>query len=92
MICLDSFRIPVSDSLGHWKLEATGDELALGGRKLYALTEEGELVKKASKGANLSLDAIRYIAQGGTVEWENSAPSFNITTQARFVNRKIKAT
>ncbi len=79
-------------ALGAWDLEAEGDRLAIGGKKLYALTSGGKVVKTATKGARLSCDDIFKIARGGAVKWRNDAPSFNRTGGTTFIERTIRAT
>lgn len=64
--------------LGAWKHEATGNQIAIGGKKLYALMNNDECIKKASKGANLHPLAIFSIARGDTIEDRQDAPTFKI--------------
>lgn len=77
--------------LGAWKLEGSGDTIAIAGKKMYALTNTGETIKKAHKGAKLSAAQIFRIASGGVEYWRNSAPSFSIKKPAHFVERKIQS-
>lgn len=79
--------------IGAWKTEANGDMVAIGGKKLYALSQNGAPVKMASKGANLSYTDIVTAASGGTVTDTRAAPSFSVATPSgRFISRSIKAT
>jgi hypothetical protein len=80
-----------SATLGAWKLEATGDLLAIGGKKLYALRRGKDAIKSASKGVRLSDAQIFDIARGKTVQWHNDAPTFSLGNQPRFVHRKIQS-
>jgi hypothetical protein len=78
--------------LGAWKLEATGDTLALCGKKLYALKSGREHVKTASKGVVMSGGEIFSLAKGKSFTWENSAPSFTLGKNVvSFTQRKILA-
>ena len=78
--------------LGAWKLEAVGNSLAIAGKKLYAVFEDIECVKQASKGAKLTPDQIKTIAQGGKVMFENPVPNFKLDGSTQFINRTLKAT
>lgn len=66
------------ERLGAWKHEATGNQIAIGGKKLYALMDGDKCIKKASKGANLHPLAIFSIARGDTIEDRQDAPTFKI--------------
>jgi hypothetical protein len=81
-----------ASTLGAWKLEKTGDRLAVAGKKLYALFDGDKTVKLASKGARLTGDQITHVANGGTVEWQSMAPKFKLDGQHIFVERKINRT
>ena len=78
-----------STKLGSWKLEAIGTELAIAGKKLYALKNGDKLVKKAHKGALLNAADIYKLARGGTAVWRNAAPSFSLAKGASFVEREL---
>lgn len=94
LICerLGSGLVQSETELGAWKLEASGDEVAIAGKKLYALFDKGELVKSASKGVKLNGAEIREVAMGGTVLWQNDAPNFSLLGGTRFVSRRAKST
>ena len=47
--------VPVSDELGHWKIEAVCDKVVIAGRKLYAISKDGRTVKAAAKGYSLDM-------------------------------------
>lgn len=79
-------------ALGAWKLEAQGDTIAIAGKKLYALRQNGKFVKGASKGAILTDSDIWAIARGESVHWKSDAPAFSLGNQPRFVDRKIQST
>lgn len=94
--------------LGAWKHEATGSIIAIGGKKLYALVEDDQCIKKASKGANLPPMAIFSIARGDTIETRNDAPTFKLggkttvgedgvikrtaNAEHQFISRRIRRT
>lgn len=85
--------VPMDDrALGAWKYEGTGNRLALGGKKLYALFEGREPVKWASKGVHVEPHEIEAIAQGASIVWANDAPNFSLTGSVSFVKRTAKAT
>lgn len=75
--------------LGAWDLEATGDKLAIAGKKLYALYKDKECVKMASKGAKLEPKDILKVASGHQVVWESDAPNFKINGDVNFTKRRI---
>jgi DNA polymerase type B, organellar and viral len=88
--------------LGHWALEKTGTQMAIAGKKLYALMDDDICVKKASKGCNLNPLAIFQIARGDTVETRNDSPSFKLGVPGKsksdaifshvFIERNISRT
>ena len=92
IIC-ESLDLPHDPSaLGAWKLEASGNSIAIAGKKLYALRDaSGKYVKLASKGVRLTGSIIFDLARGGVAEWENDAPSFSIKKDPTFIRRKIVA-
>lgn len=88
--------------LGAWGLEATGDMCAIAGKKLYAVFNEEQEVKKASKGVRLTAVEIARVAKGETVEYANPVPKFSLkrnlkdspdaSFSADFISRKISRT
>jgi hypothetical protein len=87
-----------NSELGAWKLEATGDEFFLAGKKLYALYKKGKpLVDKnnneyiASKGVRLNAEQIREVALGGEIIFKFDAPTFKLTGKTEFTVRRIKS-
>lgn len=76
--------------LGAWKLEARGSEIAVAGKKLYALKDDtGKIVKKAHKGALIGGAAIYELARGGSVTWESESPTFSMARGVGFIARKL---
>lgn len=91
IIC-ESLDQPLDETaLGAWKLEATGDTIAVVGKKMYALKAGNKYVKTASKGVVLSGDEIFGLAGGTDIRWENMAPSFSLKKAPSFIHRKINA-
>ena len=90
IIC-ESFAGTVHDSaLGAWKCEGEADTLAIAGKKLYAAFKGGECIKSANKGVRLTPAEIVRICRGGSVTWQNQAPSFSIANKGgRFVERVL---
>lgn len=88
--------------LGAWKHEFTGSQIAIAGKKLYAVMgdkmnkETGEMeygcLKKASKGTMLNAMAIFMIARGDTCETKNDAPAFKLDGKHQFIHRNIRKT
>lgn len=103
LICED-LPLEIDDAkLGAWKFEGNGDEIAIAGKKLYALFKQGRGEKKASKGANLSFDEIRAVAGGSEIVYKNAAPTFKLGMPAphtysvdqsakSFISRRIRST
>jgi DNA polymerase elongation subunit (family B) len=82
--------IKLSDELGDWKLEDKLTEVRIAGKKLYSIYN-GKEWKTASKGVRIDEKDMKTIIKGGTVEWENQAPSFKVCNSgATFVKRRIK--
>ena len=79
-------------TLGAWKLEFSADEVCIAGKKLYAVFEDGECIKKASKGVRLTGDDIRRVCLGATVEYANPVPKFKLNGDVAFIKRKIQRT
>lgn len=79
-------------ALGGWKLEATGDCVAIGGKKLYAVFNEQEAIKQASKGVRLTALDIMRVCQGETILHQNPVPNFKLDGSAEFVSRNISKT
>ena len=102
IIC-ESFSGNLSDTeLGGWKIEADGDCAAIAGKKLYAIFNGENVLKKASKGCTLSGEEIIQICNGATILYENKVPSFHLHNKgameldgigsADFVKRRIRMT
>ncbi len=91
IICRDMGpSTPIDPStLGAWKLEGTGDRVAVAGKKLYAVFNGSECIKSASKGAIFDGHGIVRIAQGETMQWKNDAPTFSLTKAPSFLERAI---
>lgn len=92
IIC-EALREDLHESkLGAWKLEAKGDQIAIAGKKMYALLNGSEYVKTASKGVVLSGHEIFSLCTGKSQHWKNEAPSFSLgKNRVKFVERTIKS-
>jgi hypothetical protein len=84
--------------LGGWKLEATGDMAAIAGKKLYAIYNKGEAIKKASKGVNLTAQEIVDVCNSKEVLYLNPVPTFKLGRdladmgEKDFISRRINMT
>jgi len=85
IIC-EGFKGELNDTeLGFWALEATGDRVAVAGKKLYTLYNQAELaatgkaIKKASKGVRLEPAEIVAVCNGQEVVYENPVPNFTLS-------------
>lgn len=90
LLC-ESIGEKVGNELGEWKEEVFCDEVAIAGKKMYALFNKSECVKQASKGVRASPDEIRAVAMGEEIEIFNDAPVMRLKG-AKFMSRKIKMT
>jgi DNA polymerase elongation subunit (family B) len=92
IIC-ESFRGELDNkALGGWKLEAEGDRAAIAGKKLYAVFNEKEVLKKASKGVNISALDIVDVCNGKEIVYQNPVPNFKLDGTADFVTRRVNMT
>jgi hypothetical protein len=78
--------------LGAWKLEAEGNCLDIAGRKLYALWQDNECIKSASKGVRITPEEIRQVALGGKVQYVRDAPTFHLGGRTDFISRVVQLT
>ena len=93
IICEGLRGVSFSDTaLGAWKLEGTGNRIAIAGKKLYALYNDQVVVKVASKGVKLTGDEITRVALGEQINWKNDAPNFALGGGASFTHRTAKST
>jgi Vibrio phage DNA polymerase len=95
IIC-KSTRVQMGDKLGQWKIEGKPRQVAIAGKKLYAVDfgksqPPEERYKIASKGARLTYKEILALCRGSVIEWQNEAPTFSLTG-AHFVKRRIRQT
>ena len=94
IMCVGDLNMPVhSSNLGAWKLEYKGSELAVYGKKGYALFDAaGVCLKSASKGAQLTPAQIVEVAQGNVVHYVQQAPCFSLTGEVSWIQRNIRIT
>ena len=79
-IVCEEFKGDVHASrLGAWDFEKEGDYFALAGKKLYALFNDGQCVKKACKGSDLTPAQIQDVARGQVVVWQSEAPVMSLS-------------
>lgn len=92
LIC-ESLDLPLHPTeLGAWDLEAEGDLLGVGGKKLYVLFQGKDCTKKASKGVKFSPSQIFDVCQGKKQVWKNDAPSLSISSPIKFITRTVQKT
>jgi hypothetical protein len=93
IMCVGELQMPVhSSNLGAWKLEYTGDRLAVYGKKGYHLSASGKSLKQASKGAQLTASEIELVAAGGVVHYVQQAPCFLLGGNVAWIERNIRMT
>lgn len=92
IICNDMNGNLDGKKLGAWKTEATGDLIAIAGKKLYAVMDGDVNVKKASKGVRLEPSQIIEIASGSEMEYANPVPAFKLDGNHMFIKRRIRRT
>lgn len=78
--------------LGGWKLEAEGDIAAIAGKKLYAVFNSNEPIKKAAKGVGISAADIVEICRGKEILFESPVPTFHLDGSADFIKRTVRMT
>lgn len=94
IICEGLNNVPIHPhELGHWKIEKTGDRIAIAGRKMYAMFDGKECVKDACKGAVLSPEQIVSVANGAVIPWHKDSPTYDFKTHTmRYLSREIRRT
>lgn len=92
-IVAEGLDMPLDETaLGAFKNEATADEVYIGGKKMYAAFLQGEGVKKASKGVQLSYQDIVKVALGEKILSPIDAPNLRMGKPAKFIARTIAMT
>jgi len=91
LICED-LPVETGKELGQWKLEAECDLAAIAGKKLYALFQNGDVVKQANKGVNISAADIVKVCQGEEIECIRDAPSYKLDGSCAFMDRVVRMT
>lgn len=104
IICRDLQNVHIDKAqLGAWKLEKTGNLLAIAGRKMYALWEGSEhfksvdpgcsvleCVKYASKGVRITPEQITAAARGDVITYEREAPTFRLNGSVDWITRRVR--
>lgn len=80
-------------TLGAWKLEATGTQAAIAGKKMYAVFDaNGDCIKQANKGVDLTPQQILGLCRGEEVLSMREAPTFKRDGSATFISRTVRMT
>lgn len=81
-----------STALGAWDLEARTNEVAIYGKKMYALKDiESECWKIASKGVAADASDLYALAKGETVSFAQDAPTLKLDGSTEFMQRIVGA-
>ena len=78
--------------LGAWKREGIGTHAAIAGKKMYAIFNKTECIKKANKGVEITPEEILLLAKGQEIMTYRDAPTFKRDGSAVFVSRKARMT
>jgi hypothetical protein len=96
LICKDFNGEIDKFALGAWDLENEVDNVAIAGKKLYALynkkSKRNIPVKIVSKGGRLELSQLLDMCRGKTVVNANDAPTFSLSKPPHFITRNFKMT
>lgn len=76
-------------NLGQWALEQSNDMLYIHAPKIYAARRMDGSWKIASKGVHLSHNEIKRLVNGGTVTWNNPAPTYSLKKETSFISRSL---
>lgn len=91
IICRELVDAPIdAANLGAWKLEKTGNSLAIAGRKMYALFNDKQCVKYACKGVKITPEDIVRAAQGEVVTYERDAPTYRLNGSVDWITRRVR--
>jgi len=94
IICTDFGGGVVDDTrLGAWKQEAEGAWCAIAGKKMYAVFDsQGNCIKHACKGVDLSPEEIVRVCEGENVFSYRAAPTYQRDGSAKFITRTARMT
>lgn len=92
IICESMLLERDATKLGAWKLEAEATEACIAGKKLYALFQDGKVVKQANKGVRITAEEIRKVCLGESVMSTRDAPSFKLNGGHSFIERTVRMT
>jgi len=67
-------------------------QAAIAGKKLYAIFDGPQCIKKACKGGKLSANEIVSVAKGDQVEYANPVPKFSLKHEPQYMTRTFRAT
>lgn len=106
IVCEDFFDIPLTKTLGDFSLDGEFTIGAIGGKKLYIFVDETKtkineetgkeeftVVKRASKGARISDEALHHVCAGIYQTFKPDSPDFSIKRGGfSFTEKYIKPT
>jgi hypothetical protein len=91
IICRNLRGVEMDDvDLGAWKLEKSGNLLAIAGRKMYALFDGSACVKYASKGVRITPEQIRAAAEGAVITYRREAPTYRLDGSVDWLTRRVR--
>jgi hypothetical protein len=99
LIC-ENLALPENaHELGGWALEAWGNQLSVAGKKMYALTNDGQPIdekgkkeKIASKGIKATTTQIEMLCRGENFVYDKPAPAFSLTRGVSYISREVTFT
>ena len=93
LICKDLKGVEIHEkNLGAWKLEKVGSKIAIAGKKMYSIWQNGNCVKTACKGVKLTPDEIAAVASGDEVEYRSPAPQMKFDGRQVPLRRRVRKT
>lgn len=91
IVCRDLGKLAIGGELGEWKVEAQdAPQMAIAGKKLYALKLADGKFKTAAKGVRLSPQDIIAVARGEARKFKFESPNFSLISPVGFVERTVR--
>ncbi len=90
LICRDFKGEVDASQLGAWKLEKTGNRVAIAGRKMYALFQDEKCLKYASKGVRIAPEDVERIARGEEITYLRDAPTYRLNGSVDWLKRTVR--
>lgn len=80
--------------LGAWKIEGMIKTALIAGKKMYAVEldkpdKKGNRWKLATKGVRLTVEDVRKLCTGGTVDYQQDSPKFGFKGDVQFLSRSV---